>query len=164
MAAHCLLGESAGAGRVTRYDIQLKGSGPTPYSRGGDGRSPLGPVLRESTWSARPCTRWACPATRALAAVTTGEPVTRDSVLPGAVLARVAASHIRIGTLPVFCRTQGPARPCRAMVATYCRAATLPRSRPAKAENPALALLQAVIRSPGQPWYRAGNCWGSSTG
>ena len=95
-----LLGEVTGEdGR--RYDIQLKGSGPTPYSRGGDGRSPLGPVLREYILS-EAMHRLGVPTTRALAAVSTGEQVVRDEFLPGAVLARVASSHIRIGTFQYF--------------------------------------------------------------
>ena len=84
-----------------RYDIQLKGSGPTPYSRGGDGRAPLGPVLREYIVSEY-MAAMGVPTTRTLAAVTTGQPVFRDSELPGAVLARVARSHIRIGTVQYF--------------------------------------------------------------
>jgi uncharacterized protein YdiU (UPF0061 family) len=95
-----LLGEVVdSAGR--RYDIQLKGSGPTPYSRGGDGRSPLGPVLREYLVS-EAMHVLGIPTTRALAAVSTGEQVVREEFLPGAVLARVASSHIRIGTFQYF--------------------------------------------------------------
>ena len=95
-----LLGEiRARNGR--RFDLQLKGSGPTPYSRGGDGRSPLGPVLREYILC-EAMHRLGVPTTRALAAVTSGERVMRESVLPGAVLARVASSHIRIGTFQYF--------------------------------------------------------------
>lgn len=95
-----LLGELV-SGTGKRYDWQLKGSGPTPYSRGGDGRSPLGPVLREYVVSE--CMhRLGVPTTRALAAVTTGELVLREQQLPGAVLARVASSHIRIGTFQFF--------------------------------------------------------------
>lgn len=78
-------------------DIQLKGSGQTPFSRGGDGRAPLGPVLREYLVS-EAMHAMGIPSTRALAAVTTGEPVYRERRLPGAVLTRVAASHVRIGS------------------------------------------------------------------
>ncbi|MEM8661429.1 MAG: YdiU family protein [Pseudomonadota bacterium] len=85
----------------TRYDIQLKGAGPTPYSRGGDGRAPLGAVLREYIVS-EAMHALGVPTTRALAAVTTGDKVTRESFLPGAVLTRVAKSHIRIGTFQFF--------------------------------------------------------------
>jgi uncharacterized protein YdiU (UPF0061 family) len=88
-----------------RYDIQLKGSGPTPYSRGGDGRAPLGAVLREYLVS-EAMYALGLPTTRALAAVTTGERVARETFLPGAVLARVAKSHIRIGTFQFFAARQ----------------------------------------------------------
>jgi serine/tyrosine/threonine adenylyltransferase len=84
-----------------RRDIQLKGSGVTPFSRGGDGRAALGPVLREYLVS-EAMHALGVPTTRALAAVTTGEPVFRDEPLPGAVITRVAASHIRIGTFQYF--------------------------------------------------------------
>ncbi len=84
-----------------RFDIQLKGSGPTPYSRMGDGRAWLGPVLREYIVS-EAMAALGVPTTRALAAVQTGETVLRESPLPGAVLTRVAASHIRVGTFQFF--------------------------------------------------------------
>ncbi len=84
-----------------RYDIQLKGSGRTPYSRGGDGRAPLGPVLREYIVS-EAMHALGVPTTRSLAAVTTGERVLRNEIHPGAVLARVASSHIRFGTFQFF--------------------------------------------------------------
>ncbi|WP_433943767.1 protein adenylyltransferase SelO [Paenibacillus sp. SN-8-1] len=80
-----------------RYDIQLKGSGRTPYSRGGDGRAALGPMLREFIIS-EALHALGIPTTRSLAVITTGEPVIRDTELPGAVLTRVAASHLRVGT------------------------------------------------------------------
>jgi len=95
-----LLGEVIGSdGR--RYDIQLKGGGPTPYSRNGDGRSPLGPVLREYIISEAMAVL-GVPTTRSLAAVASGERVVRDAFLPGGVLTRVASSHIRIGTFQFF--------------------------------------------------------------
>jgi uncharacterized protein YdiU (UPF0061 family) len=84
-----------------RRDIQLKGSGPTPFSRTGDGRAALGPVLREYLIG-EGMHALGIPTTRALAAVTTGEPVYRETELPGAVLTRVAASHIRVGTFEFF--------------------------------------------------------------
>jgi uncharacterized protein YdiU (UPF0061 family) len=84
-----------------RFDIQLKGSGPTPYSRGGDGRAWLGPVLREYIVS-EAMHALGIPTTRALAAVTTGENVVRETLLPGAVLTRVARSHIRVGTFQIY--------------------------------------------------------------
>ncbi|MEQ8666222.1 MAG: YdiU family protein [Rhodospirillales bacterium] len=95
-----LLGEIVDRDGV-RQDIHLKGAGRTPYSRGGDGRAALGPVLREYIVSAH-MHALGIPTTRALAAVTTGEAVYRDDVLPGAVLTRVAASHLRIGTFEYF--------------------------------------------------------------
>ena len=99
-----LLGEvvdSAGA----RRDIQLKGSGRTPYSRMGDGRAWLGPVMREYLVS-EAMHALGVPTTRALAAVTTGAPVLREAPYPGAVLTRVAASHIRVGTFQYFAARQ----------------------------------------------------------
>jgi uncharacterized protein YdiU (UPF0061 family) len=84
-----------------RRDIQLKGSGPTPFSRAGDGRAALGPVLREYLIG-EAMHALGIPTTRALAAVLTGEPVFRETALPGAVLTRVAASHIRVGTFQFF--------------------------------------------------------------
>jgi uncharacterized protein YdiU (UPF0061 family) len=95
-----LLGEVVDrAGR--RRDIQLKGSGITPFSRNGDGRAALGPVLREYIVS-EAMAALGIPTTRTLAAVTTGETVYRETVLPGAVLTRVACSHIRVGTFQFF--------------------------------------------------------------
>ncbi|MES0861000.1 protein adenylyltransferase SelO [Ruegeria sp. SCPT10] len=95
-----LLGETIGADGVRR-DIQLKGSGPTPFSRRGDGRAWLGPVLREYVVS-EAMHALGVPTTRALAAVETGEPVYREAAMPGAVLTRVARSHLRVGTFQVF--------------------------------------------------------------
>ncbi|EBA11347.1 protein adenylyltransferase SelO [Roseobacter sp. CCS2] len=95
-----LLGEVIGTDGIRR-DIQLKGSGPTPYSRRGDGRAWLGPVMREYLVS-EAMHAMGVPTTRALAAVTTGEDVYREEVLPGAVIARVAQSHIRVGTFQFF--------------------------------------------------------------
>ena len=84
-----------------RRDIQLKGSGPTPFSRNGDGRAAVGPVLREYIVS-EAMAALGIPTTRSLAAVTTGEPIWRDGELPGAVLTRVASSHVRVGTFQFF--------------------------------------------------------------
>ena len=95
-----LLGEVIDS-RGIRRDIQLKGSGPTPYSRMGDGRAWLGPVLREYLVS-EAMHALGIPTTRALAAVTTGETIVRETLLPGAVLTRVASSHIRVGTFQFF--------------------------------------------------------------
>jgi uncharacterized protein YdiU (UPF0061 family) len=98
-----LMGETVGP--VGRRDIQLKGSGPTPYSRNGDGRAWLGPVLREYVVS-EAMHALGIPTTRALAAVETGETVYRETPLPGAVITRVAASHIRVGTFQVLAARQ----------------------------------------------------------
>jgi len=94
-----LLGEVVTA--EGRFDIQLKGSGPTPYSRMGDGRAWLGPVLREYVVS-EAMHALGVPTTRALAAVRTGETVYREGAMPGAILTRVASSHIRVGTFQIF--------------------------------------------------------------
>jgi serine/tyrosine/threonine adenylyltransferase len=95
-----LLGEVIDKDGVRR-DIQLKGSGPTPFSRRGDGRAALGPVLREYIVS-EAMFALGIPTTRSLAAVMSGESVMRETVLPGAVLTRVAASHVRVGTFQFF--------------------------------------------------------------
>src|ERR1700755_2756662 len=95
-----LLGEVIDKDGVRR-DIQLKGSGPTPFSRRGDGRAALGPVLREYVVS-EAMFALGIPTTRSLAAVVTGEAVMRETALPGAVLTRVASSHIRVGTFQYF--------------------------------------------------------------
>lgn len=88
-----------------RRDIQLKGAGRTPFSRGGDGRAALGPVLREYIVS-EAMAALGVPTTRSLAAIATGEPVERETLLPGALLVRVAASHIRVGTFQFFAARQ----------------------------------------------------------
>jgi len=88
-----------------RYDIQLKGSGRTLYSRGGDGKSWLGPVLREYILS-EAMHHLGIPTTRALAAVATGDTVHRESAKPGAVFTRVASSHLRVGTFEFFAARQ----------------------------------------------------------
>ena len=88
-----------GAGR--RRDIALKGSGRTPFSRGGDGKAAVGPMLRELIIG-EAMQALAIPTTRALAVVATGETVSRERPLPGAVLTRVAASHLRVGTFEYF--------------------------------------------------------------
>lgn len=80
-----------------RFDVQLKGSGRTPYSRGGDGRAALGPMLREYIIS-EAMNALKIPTTRSLAVVTTGEPIYRETVLKGAILTRIALSHLRVGT------------------------------------------------------------------
>ncbi|MGJ4889619.1 protein adenylyltransferase SelO [Bradyrhizobium sp. HKCCYLRH3099] len=99
-----LLGEVVDRNGLRR-DIQLKGSGPTPFSRRGDGRAALGPVLREYIVS-EAMAALGIPTTRSLAAVVTGEQVYRGTALPGAVLTRVATSHIRVGTFQYFAARQ----------------------------------------------------------
>ena len=136
-----LLGEVVGTDGV-RYDIQLKGAGRTPYSRGGDGRSPLGPVVREYIVS-EAMHALGIPTTRSLAAVTTGEQVVRDQFLPGGVLARVARSHIRIGTVQFFAARKDTE--ALQLLVEHTLARHYPED--AGAENPALALLQNVISS-----------------
>ncbi len=124
-----------------RYDIQLKGSGRTPYSRGGDGRAPLGPVLREYVVSEAMAVL-GVPTTRALAAVTTGDMVMRETPLPGAVLARVAKSHLRIGTLQYFA-ARNDLDSLKELVA-YVIKRHYPKS--GDSANPVLAMLQGVIQ------------------
>ncbi|WP_263384638.1 protein adenylyltransferase SelO [Granulicella arctica] len=134
-----LLGEVMGLDGV-RYDLQLKGSGPTPFSRNGDGRASLGSVLREYIVS-EAMAALGVPTTRALAAVTTGESIYRETMLPGAVLTRVAASHLRVGTFQYFAArndTQGVR-----ILADYAIARHYPEA--ASAKRPYLALLEGVI-------------------
>lgn len=119
-----------------RRDIQLKGSGRTVFSRGGDGKAALGPVLREYVMG-EVMHALGVPTTRALAAVATGGPVFREQVLPGAVLTRVAASHIRVGTFQFFA-ARGETEKIR-QLAEY----TMRRHYPAAAT--CLELLEAVV-------------------
>jgi uncharacterized protein YdiU (UPF0061 family) len=123
-----------------RRDIQLKGSGPTPFSRNGDGRAALGPVLREYLLS-EAMHALGIPGTRALAAVSTGEYVYREQRLPGAVLTRVAASHVRVGSFEYFAARGDLAATQR--LADYVIARHYPEA--AAAERPCLGLLSAVI-------------------
>ncbi len=134
-----LLGEVVGTDGKRR-DIQLKGSGRTPFSRGGDGRAALGPVLREYLVS-EAMAALGVPTTRALAAVTTGERVVRDEMLPGAVLTRVAASHLRVGTFQFFAARQD--REALATLASYALARHYPEAM--GSGNDALALLDRVM-------------------
>jgi uncharacterized protein YdiU (UPF0061 family) len=122
------------------FDIQFKGSGQTPFSRRGDGRAALGPMLREFIISEAMCAL-KIPTTRSLAVVTTGESVMRDEALPGAILTRVAKSHIRVGTFQ-FASTLNDINKLKAL-ADY----TIDRHYPeCKAkDNPYLAFLNAVI-------------------
>jgi serine/tyrosine/threonine adenylyltransferase len=134
-----LLGEVIDADGVRR-DIQLKGSGPTPFSRRGDGRAALGPVLREYIVS-EAMAALGIPTTRSLAAVVTGESVMRDTLLPGAVLTRVASSHIRVGTFQYFA-ARGDTEGVR-QLADHVINRHYPEV--AGAERPYHALLQGVI-------------------
>jgi serine/tyrosine/threonine adenylyltransferase len=134
-----LLGEVVGRDGVRR-DIQLKGSGPTPFSRRGDGRAALGPVLREYLVS-EAMAALGVPTTRTLAAVTSGETVWRETMLPGAVLTRIAASHIRVGTFQYFA-ARGDEAGVR-LLADYAIARHYPDA--VTAGNPYRAFLEAVI-------------------
>jgi uncharacterized protein YdiU (UPF0061 family) len=123
-----------------RFDIQLKGPGRTPYSRGGDGRAALGPMLREYIIS-EAMHALGIPTTRSLAVVTTGETVIRETTLPGAVLARVASSHLRVGTFAYaanFCTLEELKE-----LADYAIWRHYPES--AKQENPYVSFLQEVV-------------------
>jgi uncharacterized protein YdiU (UPF0061 family) len=133
-----LLGEVV-ARDGARRDIQLKGAGPTPFSRRGDGRAALGPVLREYIVS-EAMHALGIPTTRALAAVVTGEHVFRDTVLPGAVLARVAASHIRVGTFQYFATRQD----LDALKTLADHVIARHHQQAAAAPNPYRALLESV--------------------
>jgi len=134
-----LLGEVIDRDNVRR-DIQLKGAGPTPYSRNGDGRAALGPVLREYIVS-EAMAALGVPTTRALAAVTTGEQVMREQPLPGAVLTRVARSHVRVGTFQFFAARKDTE--ALRLLADYVIARQYPDA--AAAKRPYLALLNGVI-------------------
>ncbi|RUR52966.1 protein adenylyltransferase SelO [Vreelandella populi] len=122
-----------------RRDIQLKGSGRTPFSRGGDGRSPLGPVLREYLVSEF-MAAIGVPTTRALAAVASGEQVRRQLLEPGAVFTRVASSHVRVGTFQ-FAAARRDEQILKAL-ADYVIKRHYPEA--ASAADPYLALLEAV--------------------
>ena len=134
-----LLGEVIDKDGIRR-DIQLKGSGPTPFSRRGDGRAALGPVLREYIVS-EAMFALGIPTTRSLAAVMSGESVMRETMLPGAVLTRVAASHVRVGTFQYFAargETEGVRR-----LADHVIARHYPQA--ANVEHPYHALLENVV-------------------
>ena len=123
-----------------RRDVQLKGAGRTAFSRGGDGRAAIGPVLREYLLS-EAMAALGIPTTRALAAVATGEPVIRERVLPGAVLTRVASSHIRVGTFQYFA-ARGDTEALR-LLADYVITRHYPTA--AQQESPYRALLEAIV-------------------
>ncbi len=123
-----------------RRDVHLKGSGRTPFARGGDGLAAVGPMLREYLIG-EAMHALGIPTTRALAVVATGDQVARETMLPGAVLARVAASHIRVGTFQYAAAHPDPTLVRR--LADYAIARHHPDA--AQAENPYLALLEAVV-------------------
>jgi len=124
-----------------RFDIALKGSGRTPYSRGGDGRAALGPMLREYIMS-EAMYALGIPTTRSLAVVTTGEMILRETELPGAVLTRIASSHLRVGTFQ-YGANFGTDEELRAL-ADYALERHFPNAD--KAQNRYLTLLQEVIK------------------
>lgn len=124
-----------------RFDIQLKGSGVTPYSRRGDGKAALGPMLREYIIS-EAMHALGIPTTRSLAVVTTGERIIRETPLPGAILTRIAASHLRVGTFEYISRW-GTIDELRTL-ADYTRQRHFPELD--QAENNYLPLLREVIK------------------
>ena len=134
-----LLGEVVGKENV-RYDIQLKGSGPTPFSRRGDGRSALGPVLREYIVS-EAMAALGVPTTRALAAVVSGDQVVREGFEPGGIFTRVAKSHVRIGTFQWFAARQDHEN--LKILADYVIDRHYPDIQ--EEENPYQALLEGLI-------------------
>lgn len=137
-----------------RFDLQLKGSGRTPYSRGGDGRAALGPMLREFVVS-EAMHALGIPTTRSLSVVATGEWVYRETALPGAVLARVARSHVRVGTFQYASLVRDPA------VLQALLDHAIERHAPAlrEAEGRALAFLEQVVARQADlvaEWLRVG--------
>ena len=135
-----LLGEQI-TSKEKRVDVQLKGSGRTPYSRGGDGRAALGPMLREYIIS-EAMYALGIPTTRSLAVVTTGESIIRETELPGAILTRVAASHLRVGTFQ-YVANWGTVEQLR-ILADYALNRHFPDVE--ADENRYLSLLQEVIK------------------
>lgn len=133
-----LLGELVD-GSGARRDLHLKGSGRTPFARGGDGKAAVGPMLREHVVSAA-MHGLGIPTTRALAVVATGETVLRETPLPGAILARVAASHLRVGTFQYAAATGDPA--LLRSLADYAIARHHPEA--AEADEPYLELFRRV--------------------
>ncbi len=137
-----------------RLDLQLKGSGRTPYSRGGDGRAALGPMLREYIIS-EAMHALGIPTTRSLAVVTTGEKVYRETELPGAILTRIAGSHIRVGTFE-YTSLQEDKQVTQALL-DYLIDRHFPEIK--KKENQPFALLEAVIHQQAElitHWMRVG--------
>lgn len=136
-----LLGEALNS-RGERFDIQLKGSGRTRFSRGGDGRSPIGPVIREYVIS-EAMHALGIPSTRALAMVTTGEQVIRDTPLPGGVFTRVAASHVRVGTFEYFASQED--NEAVRILADYVIDRHYPEVR--SADNPYVSFYESVVKA-----------------
>ena len=134
-----LLGEIV-APDGTRHDLHLKGSGRTPFARGGDGRAALGPMLREYLMC-EAMHSLGVPTTRALAVVTTGEQVARETMLPGAIFARTASSHLRVGTFQYAATLADPT----ALPRLLDHAITRHHPAAGAAERPALAFLGAVM-------------------
>ncbi|HKK19521.1 MAG TPA: YdiU family protein [Opitutales bacterium] len=148
-----LLGEVIDS-RGERQDIQLKGSGRTPFSRSGDGRAWIGPVIREYILS-EAMHALGVPTTRALAAVRTGETVFREAPLPGAIVTRVATSHLRVGTFQYFAARQDTE--AVRILADYAIARHYPEAE--QAEEPYRAFLEAVCRRQAQliaKWLQLG--------
>ena len=135
-----LLGEHIDP-KQRRWDIQLKGSGKTPYSRGGDGRAALGPMLREYIIS-EAIHFLNIPTTRSLAVVTTGEDVLRESKLKGAVLTRIASSHLRVGTFQYVAAKQDIA--ALKTLVDYAIERHYPEL--IQAQNKAIALFKSVMK------------------
>jgi len=136
-----LLGEVLDVHR-RRRDLHLKGSGRTPFARGGDGKAAVGPMLREYVIG-EAMHALGIPTTRALAVVATGEPVARDTMLPGAVLCRVAASHVRVGTFQYAAGHDDPTLVRR--LADHAIARHHPHV--VEAENPYLAFFEAIVEA-----------------
>lgn len=148
-----LLGEHL-TGKQQRWDIQLKGAGPTGYSRSGDGRAALGPMLREYLIS-EAMHALGVPTTRSLSVTRSGETVYRDDAYPGAILCRVAASHLRVGTFQFAAAEQNP--PLLKALADYTIARHFPDI--GQHESPYLAMLESVIDSQAQlvaQWMQLG--------
>jgi len=126
--------------RGRRRDVHLKGSGQTPFARGGDGKAAVGPMLREYVIG-EAMHALGVPTTRALAVIATGEQIARDSLVPGALLVRVAASHLRVGTFEYAASLDDPSVLRR--LADYAIARHYPDAR--EAANPSLAFFEAVV-------------------
>ncbi len=136
-----LLGElKSSSGKI--YDVQLKGAGRTAFSRGGDGKSALGPVLREYIVS-EAMHAMGVPTTRALAAIATGEVVAREQPAPGGILTRVASSHVRVGTFQYFAARKD--QDALELLVKFCIRRHFPEASEDK--NPARALLRCVVRA-----------------